>query len=399
MRAILTALCLVFMAVKAGAATEIESYGEAVIHYNHYTKTAPSPHQDSATGRLYLSPVLDIYQGEALVRIAPDVRVVGGHDAEVDWQESYINLPVDLEATSLSLTIGSDIAFWGKTEIYNPSDIINTQDFRAGLRQAKKRGMPMVRLSGAAGSGELSLLLMPIFQPNLYPYRSSRENLPLEVADSQNLYGQGTCKNCLSVATRWEGYVGNTDIGLSYFDGTGREPTLAVGADMRMTPTYHGIRQAGVDIQHILGETLVKADVIHRAGQPDHHGRIRDYTALSGGIEHTLYGIFDSNADAGLLAEAALDSRGVNAHNSFQRDLFGGVRLVMNDIDDSTILAMVGYDMDYHSRSLTLSGERRLADGLVASASLYVPRGMAKDRHSSAFTKSESIALQLSYSW
>lgn len=399
MRISLTVICLMIAVMRQGMAAEIESYGEAAIAYTHYTKTAPAPHQDSATGRLYLSPVLDVYQGEALVRIAPDMRVVGGHDAEVDWQESYINLPVDLAATSLSVTAGSDILFWGKTEIYNPSDIINTSDFRAGLRQAEKRGMPMVRVSGAVGSGELSLLIMPIFQPNLYPYRTSRENLPLAVADSHNLYAQGTCKNCMSLATRWEGYIGNTDIGLSYFDGTGREPTLAVGADMRMVPTYHAIRQTGIDVQHILGETLIKADLIQRSGQPDHHGKIRDYTALSTGIEHTLYGIFDSNADAGLLAEAAFDSRGVNSHNSFQRDVFGGVRFTLNDIDDSSILAMIGYDMDYQSRSLTLSGERRLADGLVASASLYVPRGMAKDRHSSAFTKSESIAIALSYSW
>lgn len=388
----LVGLCL---ATAHAAAFEAEQYGELEASITSYQKDAPAAHQQDSTTSVSVAPVLDIYEGDGTLTIAPHITAIGGNRAEIDWQDSQMRTQLG----DYNVMIGSDIVFWGKTDIYNPSDIINSKDFRAGLLHGKKRGMPMASLATDLGPGALSVLLMPRFVPNRYPFKNSRENLPLSVADSRNLYGEGACKNCLSSAVRWEGYVGNTDIGLAYFDGIGREPTLAVGADMQMVPTYHKITQTSVDLQHITGDLLIKGELIHRTGQPDNDKKIRDYQGATMGLEYSYYGIFDSQADAGLIGEFAYDSRGRKSHHGFQRDVFAGVRITMNDVDDTSILATLGRDLDFHSTTASLRAERRLSDGVVLKAALSVPSGLEKDTHNSALAKADYAEISLSYSW
>lgn len=388
------AFCL-WLLLSTASAFESEQYGKIEAGITHYNKQAPAAHQQRSTTALRFEPSLDVYHNDSSISLRPHINAIGGNQAEIDWQDSHYRTTIG----DYSFLIGSDIVFWGKTDVFNPSDIINSKDYRAGLQHGQKRGMPMATITGDVGPGALTILMMPRFVPNRYPFRSSRENLPLTVADSRNLYDEDSCKNCLSAALRWEGYVGDTDIGLSYFDGTGREPSLAVGADMQMTPTYHKITQAGTDIQHIAGDWLIKAELIHRTGQPDNNTIIKDYYGATGGLEYTLYSVFDSSADAGLIGEFAYDSRGKHSHHGFQRDIFAGVRLTMNDVDDTSYLMTIGRDLHFHSTSASLSAERRLSDGLVIRAAASVPTGLAKDTHNSALEKAEYAEISLSYSF
>lgn len=376
-------------------ALEIEHYGEIELGLTAYSKGAPAAHQQDKTTSFLLAPTIDIYAGDATVTVAPHITAIGGNQAEIDWQDSQLRTSIG----NASLMVGSDIVFWGKTDVFNPSDIINSKDFRGGLQHGEKRGMPMATITSDLGPGALTLLVMPRFVPNRYPFKSSRENLPLTVADNRNLYDKDTCKNCLSHALRWEGYIGNTDLGLAYFEGTGREPSLSVGSDMQMTATYHKITQASLDVQHITGDFLLKGELVHRSGQPDNDKKIRDYHGVTTGFEYSYYGIFNSATDAGLIGEFTYDSRGRKSHHGFQRDVFAGLRLTMNDVEDTSYFATIGRDLDFNSMSASVTAERRLSDGLVLKAALSVPTGLAKDTHNSALEKAEYAEVRLSYSW
>ena len=109
--------------------------------------------------------------------------------------------------------------------------------------------------------------------------------------------------------------------------------------------------------------------------------------------------MFDSSADAGIIGEFAYDSRGKHSHHGFQRDIFAGVRLTMNDVDDTSYLMTIGRDLHFHSTSASLSAERRLSDGLVIRAAASVPTGLAKDTHNSALEKAEYAEISVSYSF
>ncbi len=78
----------------------------------------------------------------------------------------------------------------------------------------------------------------------------------------------------------------------------------------------------------------------HRAQQLNRavHGAV-------GGFEYTLYGIFDSPVDLGLIAEYQFDDRG-SSFTPFQNDLALGGRFAFNDTQSSELLLVTGIDVD-----------------------------------------------------
>jgi len=100
-----------------------------------------------------------------------------------------------------------------------------------------------------------------------------------------------------------------------------------------LRPRYDAIDQLGLDLHWTGSTTLLKLEAITRGG----HGS--RFAAVTGGVEHTLYGVFGSEADLGLLAEGMYDGRSAGAPvTAFDNDLFAGFRLALNDVAGSTIL-------------------------------------------------------------
>ena len=104
---------------------------------------------------------------------------------------------------------------------------------------------------------------------------------------------------------------------------------------------------------------------LFRQGQRNRVGEEDNYYAFAGGFEYTLYGLFDSNADLGLLAEYLRDGRQDNATGAFQDDVFLGGRLALNDPQDTSLLFGVIEDLTYRARLLSLEASRRLGDSFT----------------------------------
>jgi hypothetical protein len=102
----------------------------------------------------------------------------------------------------------------------------------------------------------------------------------------------------------------------------------------------------------------------------DHHRHADsgDYNAVTGGFEYTFIGIGESVMDLGLLAEYLYDDRSDEATTPFENDLFIGLRLCANDVNDSQLLTGVIQDLSSPAIMFNLEASRRIGNAWKASA-------------------------------
>ena len=179
------------------------------------------------------------------------------------------------------------------------------------------------------------------------------------------------------------------DLGLTYFDGTSRDPILSVnGTGTALTPHYPLIQQLGLDLQYTGEATIWKLEVAHRRANAE------NYTAAVGGFEHSLPA-FESGAELGLLAEYHHDTRGESLSAPFQNDLFVGARYALNDENSSELLAGAFYDLDNGSTSLRVEGSRRIGDGLKLNIEAQVFTNIDVADPMNAFAKDDYLQIEL----
>lgn len=173
-------------------------------------------------------------------------------------------------------------------------------------------------------------------------------------------------------------------------------PPAVTVDDVRVTvdepvfvPLYEDIDQVGLDLQHVRGALALKLEAIYRESDTE------SFTAAAGGFEYTLYQLFGSQASLGLLAEYLYDSRdqldadiaragaalaesdsltfesvdaarafqaGLRTQSAaaFQNDLFAGLRLALNDLAGTEILAGAIRDLDTGAITGSIEASRRL---------------------------------------
>jgi hypothetical protein len=264
------------------------------------------------------------------------------------------------------LGLGVGKVFWGVTESVHLVDIINQTDAIENIDLEDKLGQPMVDLTLIRDWGYIDLFYMPYFRDRTYPSRKGRLRSALVVDTDQTRFTQGAKRWYPSVAARYSNTFGNWDVGLAAFHGIGREPTLTLGLNSAsepvLIPEYERINQVSADVQYTTGAWLWKLESYYRQGQKNALGREQNYLALVGGFEYTLFGVFQSNADLGLLVEYLRDDRLNKSVLPFQNDLFAGMRLALNDPEDTQILAGVIQDLQKSTRLYSLEASRRLGE-------------------------------------
>jgi hypothetical protein len=274
------------------------------------------------------------------------------------------------------LRVGIDKVFWGVAESRHLVDIINQTDLVEDIDGEDKLGQPLVNFGLRHDWGNLDLFAMPFFRERTFPGPDGRLRSAPHVDGDQAVYVGDASDRNLDLALRYSTVIGDWDIGLSHFHGVGREPTLVPGTNAQgnliLAPNYEIINQTGLDIQTTKGAWLWKLEAILRSGQGDRFG------AFVGGFEYTIYDIAESGADLGLLAEYQYDGRDASAPPTIHdNDIFLGLRVGFNDVNDSSLLAAVIVDRNTGARWLTLEAETRFAEswklGVEAMASGNLP--------------------------
>lgn len=383
-----------------------EFYGSAGGEFNLFFEAPRFPGQDRNNLSFFVEPTFyaEWDGGDVRATFTPFARFDTG-DAErthFDIRE----LKLDVLADEWSLTVGVDTVFWGKTEAARVVDIINQTDVLEDLDDEDSLGQPMIRVGRQFDFGTVQAFYLPYFRKRQFPGDGGRLRAGLPIEESLERIDVKGGRFAPSFALRYDGVFGGADVGLSAFHGVSRDPgfepvfsLISVGPQIvGLAPVYDRITQVGFDGQFTDDATLYKAEAIYRTGQTNLNGNERDYVAASAGIEHTLYQVFD-NADLGVIAEYAWDSRGRDATTTFNNDVILGLRLALNDEADTSFLLTSAIDHRDEVATFRLEAQRRVADGLIAEVegTLFVNGDddpLASDLQDDSF-----IRFKLTYFW
>ena len=361
----MSGLLLVVLATSAqGQRLRLRGNGE--VEYRGYASSATLREQSRHSGSIAAQAELSLSwgRGKHLLTVAPFLRV----DA-VDSRRTHFDirtLSYERAWRSLELRVGIRRVFWGVAESRHLIDVINQTDLVENLDGEDKLGQGMLNLAWLGGFGTLDLYLLTGFRQRTFPGPEGRPRTPLVVEPDLAVFHDNGLSRHLGWAARWSHYFGGWDVGIAHFNGMSRDPFMVPvdgGQGVPVfQPNYHRIHQTSLDAQWTTGGWLWKFEGLTRTGEPG--GRA---WAMVAGFEYTLYQLFGSDADLGLLAEVLLDTR---AFEPFQDDVFAGARLALNDVPGTTLLAGAIVDRKTGATLWNVEAERRLFGDWTAEVEL-----------------------------
>ena len=340
--------------------------GDVGVDLRGFWQSPMDARQHDLSASLYLAPewYTDWDDGDQRLLFAPFARL-DQHDHErthVDLREFYWRKSF----ASAELTAGLRRVFWGVTESRHLVDIINQTDFVENLDAEDKLGQPMVSLRLVKDWGNLEFFVLPYFRERSFAGVEGRPRALVPIDTDNPVYESGAEERHVDWAVRWSHYIGDFDIGLAHFSGTARDPRLVPdfgSGSVRLVPYYDQLEQTSLDLQATKGDWLWKLEL---ATGDQRNSR---YTAAVAGFEYTMFGVFDSAADLGLITEYQFDDR-ASTFTPFQNDIALGGRMAFNDTQSSELLLVTGIDLDTRGRFTSLEGSRRIRQDYKASLEL-----------------------------
>ncbi len=369
-----------FSAAAQAADIEVELSGRFSIESRLYPDSAQHPGQRSHASGFTAKPELYAEDEEGRsITVSPFFRYDSADPrrTHADLREAFLLLYGEAGDGEWELRLGVDRVAWGVAEVRNIVDIVNQTDLVEHPDEKTKLGQPMAHGTWSADWGALELFLLPWHRERTYPGRAGRLRSGLVVDNDRATYDSAAEERHMDWAVRYTGSFGLVDLGVSYFDGQSREPSLRPQFVLQgqqfvataLHPHYEKIRQFGLDAQLTTGPWLFKLEAIRRLGasnrpsQAHPFGEEDDFGAWILGGEHTLYSVFDTEAEITLLAEWHWDGRGPErATNAFENDLFLAVRLALNDVEGTEFTLSVAEDLDHAGRVFGIEAKTRLND-------------------------------------
>ncbi len=352
------------------------------------------------------------------------------------------------------LRAGIRRVFWGVTESQHLVDVINQDDFIENIDGEDKLGQPMINLALIRDWGTLDVFVLPYFRERSFPGDEGRLRPALTVDDDHPQYESDREEKHVDGALRWSRSMGAWDIGVSYFDGTNRDPRLLVSPgtpqpvpdpatlppiclvtptlpqcqvtvffpDAQLVPRYDQVQQLGLDVQTIVGGWAWKLEAIRRESKAE------QFTAVAAGFEYTYVGVFGSALDVGVLGEYLWDSRGrldpdsqqafaqrrfqsgegftlaeamalanlkAKTYSPFEDDIFVGTRIAFNDVQSSDILAGVIVDRETKAVFGSIEANRRLTDNWKLSLESRFFSGLDKLDPLYSFSEDDYLMVEL----
>ena len=264
----------------------------------------------------------------------------------LDARQAYVST----ELGGVQVYVGNRQEFWGKAESTNIVDVVNQKDAAADQGGAGKLGAPSVSIEKYLDYGDLQFWFMPNFRELTFNDADAHPSgeLPVKAARYQRADGE----NADDFAFRFSTVVDDWDLAGSLFYGTARTPIMSVvDAGKALEPYYPEQRSVGLEVQYTGDATLLKWESLH--GKQDS----KDFFAAVAGLEYTLYGVLDQVWDLGLIAEAQYDERTQAAAKRFY---VGGLRLTLNDAEDTTLLLLTSQDEAKDQSLISFEASRRL---------------------------------------
>ena len=178
---------------------------------------------------------------------------------------------------------------------------------------------------------------------------------------------------------------------MSVFSGTSREPRLIPSDDVAvLVPHYDQIDQFGVDLQYTRDAWLWQLEALARAGSSE------TFAAAVGGFEYTFYQVGQSAADVGVLLEYQYDGRSEpEPFTTADNDVFAGLRLALNDTQDTSLLAGIAYDTGTGETFFNVEAERRIGDSIALEVRARAFSGAGPEDITYAVVRDDYVQIQL----
>ena len=357
-------LMLVLLSVNSTSLAAYELSGQIVLEHRQFFSNGVQE-QDTEQASVVIHPewYWDLSEGEASFTFSPFYR----HDAMDDERSHadiremlYLNVWDDYE-----LRIGISEVFWGVTESAHLVDVVNQTDSIEAIDGEEKLGQPMLHFTLVKEWGTTDLMLLPYLRQRTFAGKDGRLRTSLVIDTDNPMFESSREEKHVDFAIRYSQMFGDWDIGLSYLQGTNRDPYMMY-QDGKLYPYYAQMKHAGLDIQGIMGDWLWKLEAIYRDSRDNHR-------ALVTGFEYTWVGALGSWWDVGLISEYLYDSRAEKAQSPGQNDLFAGVRLALNDEDSTEVLIGITQDLDNSDAYVgKLEASRRLTNNLSGRFEIWL---------------------------
>ena len=274
-----------------------------------------------------------------------------GDIRELQWL--WIREPFQIRA-------GIDRVFWGVTEFAHIVDVINQSDIVEDPFGETKIGQPMLAVTTRGAWGSLSIYGLPRFRVRDFPLLGEpMRPAPPFALGAAEFESRGGRRH-FDRALRYSRTQGPLDLGLSYFEGTSRDPRFLIGVTAsglpELHPYYELMSQTGVDVQLTLDEWAFKFEGARR------HAAQRSRAAYTVGIEYAMAGVLGTSADLITILEYVRDRRDPLPLPGFlDDDLEFGFRISGNDSRTSELKLGVTSDRRRESRAWSLDFGTRIA--------------------------------------
>jgi hypothetical protein len=381
-----------FLAVSSASAYELSGFVEA--EGRVFFNDPLYPDQERESSSLAMQPEFyhEWKSGSSFI-FTPFARLDSSDPERSHFDIRELNALLLKDGWELRVGIGK--VFWGVTEFLHLVDIINQTDAVESIDGEDKLGQPMIHLSVPREWGVLDAFILPYFSGRTFPGRKGRFRGPVVVDTDRAKYESPDEENNIDIAVRYSNTIGDWDLGVYHFRGTGREPTLLLSADSTgrpvLIPFYEEIVQTGLDIQAVKGAWLNKLEALYRSGQGD------GFYALVGGFEYMFVNIASSGMDLGLLGEWAYDERGKESTTGYDNDLMGGVRLTFNDAASTDALIGIIQDIDSDGSSFVFESSRRVGDSWKVSLDAFFVLDTSEDDIMHSLRDDDSVSMELAY--
>ena len=318
-------------------------------------------------------------------------------DAErnhADIRELYYTSRFDTDRYGeWELLVGINKVFWGVTESVHLIDIINQTDLIEDIDGEDKLGQPSIQLATQRDWGRVELFVLPYFRERTLAGTDGRFRFALPVNHDNAQYESDRKQQHVDWALRYAHYFGNVDIGLSFFDGTSREPLFVLSdRTSQLIPFYEQMTQFGLDLQWTQDAWLWKLEALYRDASSD------DFIAAVGGFEYTFFQITPAGSDLGLLLEYQYDARTAAAPITIaDDDVFTGVRWALNDAVDTSVLAGIVVDVNQGTRFWNIEAERRLGNNWFIEGRLRAFTHTEADELEAAFADDDYLQVSATY--
>lgn len=344
-----------------------------------------------------------------------------GHSSavlEASWREDTVDASRDrtevreawgrYQGEGWHASAGIRQLFWGVVESRHLVNVINSSDFAERFDGETRLGQPLVNVGGEVAGGQLDLFLLPYFREPTQP--ELRFRAPLPIAGALTTYAHRDGRQHRDWAFRWQRSIDNIDLGLTGFQGTARDPRLTVLCDPQVlvnfgqcrpvfTPTYEQSRQLGLDAVGVFDALQVKVEALARERGDSTNPAAGKTTNLASvtGLEYTWSGAFGLDGDVGLVLEYMLDQEKAGLRTPFQKDLAAGVRLSLNDLGSTSVLALANVDLDNGARMVSVEANTRFGEHWRLAGELWLFQALPALDPLTNFRDDDHVQVSVSY--